>query len=268
MPKNTKFRNTKKSKAYKKRKRFYSKKFKGARSLICRTIGGYPDRYLTPLRASYQRVYSFSEAAGGGLATLDFAINSLIDPIFVNGSSAGQIVGNIARWLGQSNMTGNTLRGSYISYIVHACKIKCTLTVSQSSTAALIPYAGLLEVPRGQTRFSTDVPQGIPEQPGVKSLHFNNYATGPNTVPSTVLKGYYNLKRIKGVKGSTDIHTLEDELRGTYNSAPADTRYVSLCMFTDTAGGADATLKIAVAADVVFYVEFFDRLQTIDVATV
>lgn len=235
-----------------KKKGFGQHKTGGTKMVVCRTIGGFPDRYYAKLRCCVTAPIATFSFAASGTASLSFKLNSLVNPL----GSAGTVTG-FQNFLGPPTGVGDR-QAIYTQYCIRAMSIKVRVSTEATSTNNVLPKLAICPLPRTISTSSTTTAFDLAEMPRAVSKDLNPNISQGGFATQYPLKTYYNMHDIYGLTKGSDIR-LNDLWFGTYSTGPSDTRYGTIAISTDSLNTTDATLAFRVDAELTYWCEFFDR---------
>jgi len=236
-------------KAYKKRfvkrkaKRTFVKKKRapGRRTVLCREIGGFPDRYFAKFRFATTVSHQF-----GAVQEVEFNIkaNSVRLP---DGSGAVSGVGSL---LGAA-AAASTQKSPYTQFIVHGMKMTLIPQITVGATTGLFYTLSTMPLPVGQTSY-TGAYTNIWENPDAKQITSNGSLTGDSFSRKSLTMYTSNKSRL-GLKGDSDL----TNLTGNSGADPTWLYYININGAISNA--TDATFTVLIRVECEYYVEFFLR---------
>lgn len=229
------------------KKRFNKKRSKFTKSLSCKTIGGFPDRYYAKLRCATSHNATFVSTP----FSLSFKLNSLLTPIGGSGICTGW-----QNFLGAPSSTA-VRQAIYCNYIVHGVTAKVWAITEVQSTNNYAPRLTVVPLPRTISS-STVNAFNLAEMPRARSRVLNANVTA-DALAVKPMKIYYNMHDVIGIKRRSDIHLLDSLSDGTITTDPTDTRYAVIQISPDDGSGTDSTLAMKLDVELTYYVEFFNR---------
>lgn len=242
-------RQFKKRQGYRKRRRYNNRKAGQSKALICRTLGGFPDKYFAKFKCTYS--YSSTFAASAFQRTY-FKLNSPLAPISSQACSGlGSLIGNVS--------TAGTNVPPYVNGLVRACRIVVGNTTEVSSTANISPIITICPLPVNQTTYTGNA-YALSESPHAKSrfLNSNVSANSMGLSKDNRIVCFWNMHDIYGINRKSDLRMLENNVFN-YVTDPTNLYYGVIGMVTDAGANTDATLAIAVTVELTYWVELFNR---------